>query len=110
MTISKSGSHKRARKLRKTACELCGGTTTLQAHHKDSDPWNNNPKNVQTLCATCHGVLHAEQRWEGHTKTTACVHCGKTFTYKRARETACSLSCANKAAWARRPPRELQRT
>ena len=95
---------KQAQRLFKvlTACESCGGTETLQRHHKDHDTSNNTPENISTLCSKCHGKMHAEQRWSGHTKQRTCANCGKQFTYKRARETTCSRACGNKAAWSLR--------
>lgn len=51
--------HYRARKHRKLYCEACGSTENLHAHHVDGQPKNNNPENIQTLCAYCHNFLHA---------------------------------------------------
>lgn len=48
----------RARQIHKaTACE-CGATTKLHVHHKDRNPANNDPANLQTLCSSCHLKLH----------------------------------------------------
>jgi 5-methylcytosine-specific restriction endonuclease McrA len=43
-----------ARLLR--ACEACGEIhpAVLDTHHKDGNPKNNDPSNLQTLCANCH--------------------------------------------------------
>ena len=49
---------KRARKFRKSNCELCGTTERLSIHHKDRNWSNNNLNNLQTLCASCHTLLH----------------------------------------------------
>lgn len=51
--------HWRARKHRGLSCEACGLTEKLHAHHVDGQPENNNPENIQTLCAYCHRFLHA---------------------------------------------------
>ena len=48
----------RARKHLKSACENCGSTERLAAHHKDGDRQNNEAENIQTLCARCHALLH----------------------------------------------------
>jgi hypothetical protein len=47
-----------ARKLRKPACECCGGVTMLQAHHVNLDWRDNSPGNIQTLCKFCHMYWH----------------------------------------------------
>lgn len=57
-TVSRSGYHKRAVKHRKAACELCGGTEDLDAHHKDLDITNDDSTNIQTLCHPCHMKWH----------------------------------------------------
>ncbi len=88
--------HARCRKMYPAEeCETCGSTEDLTRHHRDHDTRNNAPENVGIQCRSCHGRLHAEERWEGHVKTTECVMCGETFTYKRARERTCSRPCGN---------------
>ena len=47
----------------KINCEKCNATTNLGIHHKDYDHYNNNPKNLQTLCVSCHMSLHKSQYW-----------------------------------------------
>ena len=59
-SVSRQGYLWRARKLRKGACENCGSTERLQAHHKDKNWQNNAPKNIKTLCAVCHRKHHWE--------------------------------------------------
>ena len=49
---------KRARPMRKMACETCGATTRLSIHHDDRNWRNNAPENLKTLCASCHTTLH----------------------------------------------------
>lgn len=61
----------RARKVRKDACEECGGTQKLSTHHLDRDWKNNDPQNLKTLCISCHlkghwqqeGGLYRSRRW-----------------------------------------------
>lgn len=44
-------------------CQLCGNGThngsSVEIHHKDFNPKNNNLNNLQTLCHLCHRGLHA---------------------------------------------------
>lgn len=66
------------RNFRKEACEDCGSTSQLGVHHQDEDRTNNSPKNLRTLCATCHAKHHWEngkQPWRKHSPT--CTVCGK---------------------------------
>jgi hypothetical protein len=54
--------HKRARKHRKDACEACGATAPLEVHHRDTNPANNHPSNLATLCQHCHQATHVALR------------------------------------------------
>lgn len=51
--------HLRARKHKVNACEACGYTEKLHAHHIDGDYKNSDPDNIQTLCVWCHNFIHA---------------------------------------------------
>lgn len=45
------------RRYKKTYCEICGFEghyCQLDVDHKDGDHTNNDPSNLQTLCANCH--------------------------------------------------------
>lgn len=43
-------------------CELCGNTADYR-HHKDGDPRNNDPNNIQIVCKGCHNtVIHKKGR------------------------------------------------
>ena len=57
--------HYRARKHLKAACEACGQTTSLHAHHLDQDISNNVPENIQTLCKPCHDFWHSTAKRHG---------------------------------------------
>lgn len=46
------------RQFKKDSCERCGSTKFLCVHHKDHDRHNNVPKNVETLCKSCHQREH----------------------------------------------------
>lgn len=53
------------RKHLKDACERCGWNRyreVLVVHHRDHDRTNNEPKNLETLCPTCHDTHHFETR------------------------------------------------
>lgn len=47
-----------ARVFLKAACETCGAGHSLHIHHKNRDWSDNDPGNLQTLCATCHLKWH----------------------------------------------------
>lgn len=85
-------------------CQRCGKAGLIHRHHHDYSK----PLDVEIVCASCHGKQHAMERWDGHQKTKVCLHCKKEFHYKRARETCCSLSCANKLAWINRGSKSSQ--
>jgi len=55
---TKSALYKRAAKLRKPLCENCGTSSSLDLHHIDHNPSNNQPSNVMTLCSSCHTSWH----------------------------------------------------
>lgn len=44
--------------LHKTECEICGKQGNLDVHHKDENPNNNEPDNLQVLCRSCHMKIH----------------------------------------------------
>jgi 5-methylcytosine-specific restriction endonuclease McrA len=52
-------------------CEECGHVHdpasgyTLTAHHRDGDPRNNAPENLQALCQRCHLRIHGHRNF-GH--------------------------------------------
>lgn len=43
-------------------CELCETMENLIRHHRDENPTNNDPSNLQVLCRPCHNSLHKELR------------------------------------------------
>lgn len=60
-TPTLSGIRQRAQRAytRGPVCECCGQThQQMDRHHKDGDPTNNAPENLQTLTAPCHARLH----------------------------------------------------
>ena len=97
--------HWRARQQRKDACEDCGATVGLHAHHKDRNPSNNDPRNLRTLCASCHLKLHwredREKRLAVNPMVRAakalapkpCAICGGGFRPRHRRIQTCSPEC-----------------
>ena len=55
----------RSWKHKKAACEACGATRNLHAHHIDSNRYNVTPANIQTLCGRCHALHHHHARRAG---------------------------------------------
>ena len=48
----------RARRLKLKNCQRCGSTKRLCLHHIDRNWKNNEPHNIETLCASCHMKEH----------------------------------------------------
>jgi 5-methylcytosine-specific restriction protein A len=50
-------------------CERCEKTgrivVAVLVHHKDRNPRNNDPVNLESLCEKCHQEEHKEDRWVG---------------------------------------------
>jgi hypothetical protein len=50
----------------KSSCERCSfvpeDTCQLDIHHQDGNHENDDPKNLQTLCANCHRLVHVRAR------------------------------------------------
>ena len=70
---------KRAERFREFACQECGVRTDLHIHHIDSNPANNEPSNLMTLCGSCHQRWHwARTRLHRRHKPLHCVICGKS--------------------------------
>ena len=51
------------------SCERCGKPDALDVHHRDENPLNNSPENLERLCRGCH-TRH-------HRPTISCSVCGK---------------------------------
>jgi 5-methylcytosine-specific restriction endonuclease McrA len=88
MSNSTSG-HKTAQRLyAANECVRCGLTQSLHRHHKDRDPSNNDPANVEILCVPCHAAEHRRL------KPVACKVCAQQFQPKRTRRsTVCGPTC-----------------
>jgi HNH endonuclease len=63
-------------------------------HHKDSNPRNNEPANLELLTHAAHSRLHNDK----HPRVKTCEACGKEYEpspTKRARSKTCSWLCRN---------------
>jgi len=68
---------KRAEKYRGKVCQECGATTNLGIHHVNSDPADNSPENLRTLCGTCHSRWHWQNGKQPWKRLSDCVVCGQ---------------------------------
>lgn len=68
---------KAAVKLVGDRCQTCDSTKNLQPHHMDSNPLNNNPSNIMTLCRSCHTKWHWEHGKQMPSRRSVCRLCGK---------------------------------
>ena len=82
-----SGRKQAQRKVKAEACEMCGGGSTLQRHHKNGDATDNRLENISILCQQCHTKVHMMiGSWgQGKVKAATCVVCGEMFKPKRSR-------------------------
>ena len=61
-------------KTRSNKCEQCGfdkphprtGTSVLEIHHKDENPENSRPENLELLCPTCHAMSDSRDSKKGN--------------------------------------------
>lgn len=59
---TEAGAYAQSQRGRGSQCQACGALSNLHNHHVDGDPFNNDPKNWQTLCESCHTFWHAMLR------------------------------------------------
>lgn len=64
-------------KQAKLRCEHCGMAGRRHVHHKDENPLNNDPANLQTLCVFCHRQAHSPYVNKTTGQRIACSHCSK---------------------------------
>jgi hypothetical protein len=57
--------------------EICGSTRKRHVHHRDENPMNNAPANLQTLCASCHRLVHSPHFDKTTGQRKPCLHCEK---------------------------------
>jgi len=79
---SLSYSRSRATKTMREACEICGSTGVRHVHHKDGNPLNNTPENLQTLCASCHRLSHSPNYMGTPLLPKPCAHCFRPVARK----------------------------
>jgi len=64
-------------------CELCGmAHHKLHVHHKDENPENNMPLNLQTLCVSCHRLSHSLNYTGTPPQRKPCAYCSKSVARK----------------------------
>jgi hypothetical protein len=64
-------------------CELCSKTNCkLHVHHRDENPANDAPSNLQTLCVSCHRLSHSPNYTGTPPRRIACTHCSKLVARK----------------------------
>jgi hypothetical protein len=63
--VTKAAYHWRARRMLGPACERCGGTDHLHAHHRNHDVTDNRKENIETICRDCHTKEHISDRRRG---------------------------------------------
>lgn len=54
----KTGNKRAWTKFKSEPCEECGSEEKICRHHIDENTLNNNRKNIQFLCRSCHTKLH----------------------------------------------------
>ena len=79
---SRQNSRRQSLKMRKDRCENCGVTSRLHAHHRDSNPMNNDLSNIQTLCASCHMHTHWREWRVTKFPLKSCKHCEKRARHR----------------------------
>lgn len=57
--LNAKNSRRQSAKTVAMSCARCGrNTTRLNVHHKDENPLNNTPDNLESLCGSCHKLEH----------------------------------------------------
>lgn len=78
-----SCSWRKAHKTVKRACEICGrASRRLHVHHKDGNPFNNAPWNLQSLCTSCHRLSHSPRFMGTPLQPKPCIYCSKQVARK----------------------------
>lgn len=96
-------------------CDRCLATRRLQRHHKDENPENNAPANIEILCQRCHKEAHmASGTWGKGRRLPdkTCPVCMATFRPHKATTLSCGrrgcISELGRRAAGRRWSRESQ--
>lgn len=71
-------SRRQSGKMVGKSCLRCGKTRCkLHVHHKDENPLNNAPENLETLCVSCHKASHSPNYMGMPLQRKPCLHCSK---------------------------------
>lgn len=65
-------------------------------HHRDKNPLNNDPSNLEVMSKVAHERMHGDER-QRYPDAKVCANCGSGFRVnprKRKRNKCCSPSCA----------------
>ena len=76
--VGEKNSRKQSAKKNTGVCNRCGrlkGNTRLYVHHKDRNPINNDPDNLETLCGSCHKKEHTPE-------SRPCLYCDRPARHK----------------------------
>lgn len=74
--LNPKNSYRQSAKARRPQCERCG-KPGRHVHHKDENPLNNDPSNLETLCNSCHRLSHSPH-WNPTTgRRNPCSLCSK---------------------------------
>lgn len=74
--LNVKNSRRQSGKVLKKNCELCGNPAK-HVHHRDENPINNTPSNLQSLCVSCHRLSHSPNFMGTATQRKSCRHCSK---------------------------------
>src|SRR5215831_6336561 len=70
-------------------CQRCGIERTqfnlvrLEIHHKDGNPTNNDPSNIEFLCRKCHMITDGRIVRYNSDKWKSCINCGEKAMHLR---------------------------
>jgi len=76
-TLNATNSRRQAQKTVKPQCEMCSRMGRLHVHHRDENPMNNDPSNLQTLCGSCHRLSHSPNCMGTPLQRKPCAHCSR---------------------------------
>lgn len=83
-------------------CQRCGQRGKLEVHHRDRNPVNNDPSNLETLCVPCHKAHH-------RMPPKGCEWCKEVFQPRQAAQKYCGRRCSGTASAAIRSTRIEQK-